>query len=105
MIPSGEIFPENNKGLLLDGRNRAEAWDRFPPTLAINLKRRHRSKGQKAMAQAIRRRVPQRKRGDAGRGGEMLQRYLQMLLIIMAMILASIVLWKVFGPIHHFMPE
>jgi len=62
MIPSGEIFPENNKGLLLDGRNRAEAWDRFPPTLAINLKRRHRSKGQQA----------RHKLGDARRGWAML---------------------------------
>src|SRR6516162_5351844 len=105
MIPSGESFLENDKSLLIDGRNRAEACDPFPQIPAINVKRRRMSKGQTAMAQAIRRRVPQRKRGDAGRGGEMLQRYLHMLLIIMAMILASIVLWKVFGPIHHFMPE
>ena len=53
MIPSGESFLENNKGLLIDGRNRAEACDPRTCILAINVKRRHMSKGQQAMAQAM----------------------------------------------------
>jgi hypothetical protein len=52
MIPYGEIFLDNNKGVLIGGRNRAEAWDPSPPVLAINVKRRH-SKGRQAMAQAL----------------------------------------------------
>jgi hypothetical protein len=50
MIPYGEIFLDN-KGVLIDGRNRAKAWD--PPVLAIDVKRRHMSKGQQAMAWAM----------------------------------------------------
>jgi hypothetical protein len=52
MIPYGEIFLDNNKGVLIGGRNRAEAWDPSPPVLAINVKRRH-SKSRQAMAQAL----------------------------------------------------
>jgi hypothetical protein len=62
MIPSGESFLENNKGLLIDGRNRAEACDPRTCILAINVKRRHRSKGQQA----------RHKLGDARRGWAML---------------------------------
>ena len=62
MIPSGESFLANDKGLLIDGRNRAEAWHPFPQVPAINVKRRRTSKDQQA----------RRKRSEAERSGEML---------------------------------
>jgi hypothetical protein len=36
---------------------------------------------------------------------KMIQRYMQMVLIVLAMILGSILLWSVLGPAHWVMPQ